>query len=60
MKFVYAFAMLILIDTAAYFSVPMEVRQENRWAVAPFVGGLMLGAAYHFGNRLRQCGDKSA
>lgn len=60
MKFFISIVLLVLVDTAMYFSVPLEVRKENRWAATPFVGGLILGTEYHFGSKLRSCGDNGS
>lgn len=61
MKFFASVLILILLDTVMYFSVPQEVRKANRWAITPFVGGMILGVEYHFGGKLKlQCGDKHA
>ena len=49
-----SFLMLVLfliVDVASYYSVPREVRLENKWSLTPGAG-YILAAEYHFGNKL--------
>ena len=54
MRFALIATFVALLDAAAYFSVPKEVRLQNRWALTPFVGGQILACEYHFGNKLKE------
>lgn len=41
-------ALFLIMDVAAFFSVPKDTRIENRWALIPG-GGYVLAVEYYFG-----------
>ena len=42
----------LMADAGAMFSVPGEVRAQHWWRILPGCG-LVLSAAYHFGDKLK-------